>query len=368
MRGSLRAEQIYDALLDDDSLKQLPAAFVEAYGARSCTLHWRHNDGGAEILSHSDYFPQEQMLNYAENFTSADLWTLRASERANINRVWNGDDLVPQSTYGKSRFYNDWIRAMGDDTYFCLGTVMQTKWGQGIIGIHRGKTQSTFEPSEIRALTNDVVHLRRMLAIRGRLAAADRKAELSNEILNAFGGAVIAVSPAGRVLYTNAAAEGILNRGDGVQARNGVLVARAVSADRHLKEAIARASEPKSPKATAIAVPRAGGGKYDLCFTPARSAGAGRQILITASDPDSRDCTLQERLRQLYRLTPTEADLAVRITEGAAVGEVARERGVTLGTVQSQMKAVLAKLDCHRQAEVVRIVASLPKISSAMQS
>lgn len=115
-RSGVRAEQIYDAMFDDSGMEALPSIFKQAYGARSCTFHWRHDDGGAEVLSHSGYFSDAQMLDYIENFTETDIWTLRASQPAQINKVWKCEELVPDQDYRSSIFYNDWIRAMGDDT------------------------------------------------------------------------------------------------------------------------------------------------------------------------------------------------------------------------------------------------------------
>ena len=357
----VRAEQIYDALLDDECLRELPAILAEAYGARSCTLHWRHEDGGAEILSHSGYFSDEHMLSYVENFTEADLWTLRASERSQLNRVWNCDELVPHSLYEKSVFYNDWIRAIGDDTYFCMGTVMQTQWGQGIIGLHRGKAQPTFEKVRLRALEADVLHLRRMLAMRGKLAAKTRQAEAVGAAMNTLGDAVIVVTAAGRALHLNQAAERILKRADGMRLRGGVLIACSCQADAQLRTALALAADPHRPKAAALALPRRGGGQYELSLA-GTTFGQARHVVITARDPDAKDGSLESRLRDLYRLSPVEAKLAVRLAEGATVAQAAQERQVAVATVQAQLKSLAAKLNCHRQVEIVKIVAALPRI------
>jgi DNA-binding CsgD family transcriptional regulator/PAS domain-containing protein len=61
-------------------------------------------------------------------------------------------------------------------------------------------------------------------------------------------------------------------------------------------------------------------------------------------------------LRKLFGLTPTEAQLTMALCEGASVNDYARERGVAVGTVRIQMKRLLAKTRCHRQADLVRRV------------
>ena len=61
-------------------------------------------------------------------------------------------------------------------------------------------------------------------------------------------------------------------------------------------------------------------------------------------------------LRKLFSLTATEARLAVALCDGRSVTDYALERGVAVGTVRIQMKRVLAKTQCHRQADLVRRV------------
>ncbi|HYN39596.1 MAG TPA: hypothetical protein VES39_10120, partial [Rhodospirillales bacterium] len=66
--------------------------------------------------------------------------------------------------------------------------------------------------------------------------------------------------------------------------------------------------------------------------------------------------TAERRLRRQYGLTPAETALALAVASGAALRDYADERGVTVGTVRFQMKQVLAKTECRRQADLVRLV------------
>ena len=191
MQPKFRSEQIYDAALDDDCFANLPSLLNQAYGARSCTLHWRHDRYDAEVMAHSGYFSDAQLQDYTENFTGSDLWSLAGLHPDRANQVWNCDELVPVATYEKTAFYNDWIRAMGDDTYHCIGIAMQTQWGFGFIGLHRGRTQGSFSEDHVRALKDDVSHLGRMLMMRGRLTSADRMAVQRKAMVDVVGHAMM---------------------------------------------------------------------------------------------------------------------------------------------------------------------------------
>ncbi len=70
-----------------------------------------------------------------------------------------------------------------------------------------------------------------------------------------------------------------------------------------------------------------------------------------------------ELIRSLFDLTPSEARVARRIAIGETVDEIAAGSGVTRNTVRSQLRNVLEKTGCRRQAEIVALlggVASLP--------
>jgi DNA-binding NarL/FixJ family response regulator len=69
---------------------------------------------------------------------------------------------------------------------------------------------------------------------------------------------------------------------------------------------------------------------------------------------DSR--SYAERSRIAWQLTETEALVAADVARGRAPRVIAQDRGVSVHTVRTQLKRVLAKSGCHRQVELaVRI-------------
>jgi DNA-binding CsgD family transcriptional regulator len=66
-----------------------------------------------------------------------------------------------------------------------------------------------------------------------------------------------------------------------------------------------------------------------------------------------------ELIQSLFDLTPAEARVARRLTKGDNVEEIAADSGVSLTTVRTQVRGVLEKTGCHRQAEVVSLLGGL---------
>ena len=362
MTHQIRSEDIYDAILDDDVFANLPGRMAEAYGARSCVLHWRHHGRSAQIMAHNGYYPDAEMLNYAQNFTGADLWTIEGARPEHVNQVLNCDDLVSAHDYENSAFYNEWIRGMGDDTFHCLGIAVKTDWGYGFVGLHRGRTQGGFGGDHARAMERDIVHLRRMLTMRASISAGQQRAHEAEAVLDAVGDALIVLTREGRVVHANAAAEAVLRRRDGLSLVRGALVARTQTADAALKRAIAAATASSNCSASAVPVRRSCGGQYSLTVSGLRAGFTPGLVLIAFRDPDLVDPTVGRRLAALYGLSKAEAEIATRLAEGAPPSEIAEHRGVSLETVRKQLKSVFDKLGCSRQSEAVAIVKNLPLV------
>lgn len=359
MQGRVRTEDIYDAVLDDEGFSRLPALLIESIGARSGVLHWRTADNDLGEISDTGYFSAEQMREYDRHFAADDLWSEAMQLPSVANRAWNCAHLIPQKIYEKSRIYNEWIRPMGDDTFYAVGAAVRADWGVGEIGFHRGKGQGPFGEEAIRTLSENLGHLHRMLNIRAQLAKGSK---IASSALNMLGQGIISLTEGGRILHLNASAEAMIGRGDGLCIVNGLLSARSIADQTALKAAIAKAAQPSGTEGSGLLVHRSGGQSYVLSIVSVNTGFTGRQILVLVTDPAARDESLPCRLRALFNLTASEAHLAMRLSEGANPGEVAQERGTSLGTIRSQLKSVSAKLGCSRQAEIVALVKNLPRL------
>jgi DNA-binding CsgD family transcriptional regulator len=95
-------------------------------------------------------------------------------------------------------------------------------------------------------------------------------------------------------------------------------------------------------------------------WTPPAAPRAAAAVFVT--DPERSGTVAGRQLVELFGLTPAEAQLAVALLAGKRLAHIAAERGVQLPTVRNQLRAVLAKTGTGRQAELVRLLATLPAI------
>lgn len=91
---------------------------------------------------------------------------------------------------------------------------------------------------------------------------------------------------------------------------------------------------------------------------PCLTEGGPHTVLILidlATQPEPNRAALE----RIYRLTRTEAKLAVLLGSGATIAEVAETHGVSVATVRTQLRSIFDKTHTRRQAELVILIARL---------
>jgi DNA-binding CsgD family transcriptional regulator len=72
-----------------------------------------------------------------------------------------------------------------------------------------------------------------------------------------------------------------------------------------------------------------------------------------------------ELVQTLFDLTPAEARVARSLASGRTVEDIAADGGVSLNTVRTQIRGVLVKTGCGRQAEVVALLTGIARPPAA---
>jgi DNA-binding CsgD family transcriptional regulator len=184
----------------------------------------------------------------------------------------------------------------------------------------------------------------------------------------AFG--VILVDAGLRARVSNAAAEEILNAGDGLSLRQGRLAAARPTETRALEALLAGAVRTGQGGGLhpggAMALPRPSG-RMPLAVTVAplprrpgvllRDAGDARPVAVLfVADPERRPTEPARRIRQLYRLTQREAQLVGILIAGRGLESAADEMGIAREAARGYLKRIFEKTGTSRQGELVALV------------
>ncbi|MGH8681932.1 MAG: helix-turn-helix transcriptional regulator, partial [Burkholderiales bacterium] len=84
--------------------------------------------------------------------------------------------------------------------------------------------------------------------------------------------------------------------------------------------------------------------------------------LLIVVDPRAGASVGLDKHQALFGLTQAEARVAAALAQGKSLEEFARSAHVSTHTARAQLKAALEKTGAHRQAELVRVVLSLPRV------
>jgi DNA-binding CsgD family transcriptional regulator len=245
-----------------------------------------------------------------------------------------------------------WFTAVG----FFAGSAL---WG---LSIQRTVGEGAFEESEKLALAG----LSRKLTETATLSTAVGRVVLSS-VTNAFSlirKAAISIDRLGAVIDTNASAEAIFD--DDIYVADRRLVIRDKLARRVFDGFLGqlRTTPDVDPLAVQpIVIRRARKRPVIIHVLPVDGAArspflGGRAILILADTEDAGNTQLP-LLCRAFRLTPSEARIALLLTEGKSLEEAARQLGVSRETVRSHLKSVFRKTGTHRQGELVALVGRL---------
>ena len=81
--------------------------------------------------------------------------------------------------------------------------------------------------------------------------------------------------------------------------------------------------------------------------------------MLTLTPITSSHAPPSEIIQSLFDLTPSEARVARGLASGMTTEDIASQSSVSRNTVRSQVRGVLEKTGCKRQAEVVALLTGL---------
>ena len=271
-------------------------------------------------------------------------------------------DLFSDEEWARDPLNTEWAEKWGLGPA-CAATAMRSPSGEiMVLHVQRGKNIEAFTQREILVLDSFRPHIARaaLLASRWRL----RQLCAISEALSILGLPAAIVDRQSRCLAANSLFEENAGYVDW-RAKDRIALLDQ-KADRLLRQGLAgldglvngavysfpaRANATDTPAVVHL-IPTAGqsrdlfeGGLGILIITP----------VISRNGPDS------VLIQGLFDLTPNEARVAARLSEGLAVSDIASRYGVGRETIRSQIKAVLSKLGVRSQLEATSLLRSLPQ-------
>lgn len=345
-------DSIYATALQPETCGDLVSAVGRTLGASSGTSLW-YGSGGTELLhAHSWNVDPEALSTYEQQYLPI-CPRLKATRDLEVGTVYD-DRAMRNADDPRLRDYYAFMDSHG------LGLArmaLAEKRPHLIIGMNFYNRTTDGLPEEgEQLLTLLSPHFRRACSLAQTLGDVFERAALGDAWLEART-ASLTLDRTGLVVRVNAQAEAVLRQEDGLYLIRRRLVTGMAADQDTLRAEIASdltLTSPARPAAagTFVLISRPSGAPpFAVSVVPLpRSIGRERAIVTIA--PSVPQVTPQA-LQHAFGLTRSEACITAALSEGKSPEDIATERGVSLQTIRSQMKAIYRRLDVGSQAELV---------------
>lgn len=245
-----------------------------------------------------------------------------------------------------------------------------TLTGIDTLSLWRNARQGPLSSNSLQLLQALTPHVETTLRLNARLQVADSSGALSETALDALDIMAVLVDGQSRVQHMNLQAARRLPTLSSIRIRSGRLVAASIEDDSRLLSLIHQATAIQGRTAGvqafgAMKIRQSGTlGDIQISVMPGsertRIAERDRCATIFIGEPRSAPRLRGEVLREVYKLTATEARLADCLLEGKDLREVAEHLSITWSTARFHLKRVFAKTGTCRQTELMRLMLLLP--------
>lgn len=363
-------DQAYGAVLAPQAWPQVLEAFARLVGGHGSALIWQNqaDRSGQGIIVGVD---PEILPAYFGAFARrhpSQRWINSPAERLRhfVPRIVADDDAMPKSELMRTPFYNEFMRPFDLHTIVRIG-LASAGHDAAFLMVTRPRSRERFEDPELKVMRHLHSHLTRAFELSQRSPAAQSKHDVAETVLERSDAALLVVDAEGKVLHANPAATALLAGDCGLRLVGGRLSAPLQGEAARLHQLIALAGSPDAGRrqggAMGLTTPSR---KLPLSVTitplgpePLPIIRARRAVLVSIIDLESAGALSQQRLRQLFGLSRTEAMVASALYEGDTPKEAAERLGVSAYTVRSHLAHIFEKTGVRRQAELVRLISGL---------
>jgi DNA-binding CsgD family transcriptional regulator/PAS domain-containing protein len=264
-----------------------------------------------------------------------------------------------------SSYFHEWIAPQGISDLMAVA-ITRERDNYCSVGFARHVSDGPIGGAEIDLVRLLAPHIRRAAAISRMLDISAVTTATFAATLDAAPTPILLVDEALEIVHANRSGHDLLSEDDGLREVRGRLVLPTPAQSQALEALLPGAGRQESGLGNpgGIALQRRAGPAVlhvlPLRYSPFRASLAPRAAaaVFVAVGP-ARQLSAGDALAALYGLTPAETRVLAAIATGATPAEAARQLGVGLGTTRTHLLRLFAKTSTHRQAELMRLAASL---------
>ena len=278
-------------------------------------------------------------------------------QRAPAGTLVACQDHITDQDVARSEFYQDFQVPTAGHRYLMGTRLLRLGESETLLGLLRNKGRTPYTDVDRSTAASLIPHLHRAINLWQDAKVLHQDAALGTELMEQLGLAVFALDKEAKVVLSNRAGEILLGTGTALKLRHGRLAASLAPDNDALLAAILRVTRSRCGES--LALRNATGASHDLFLSiagiPDRllSTLGSASVLITVRIRESIPPVTAMQLQQAFGLTRAEAAVAEALIQGESPDDYANTKVVSLNTVRSQVRAILAKTNSRSQAQAV---------------
>lgn len=284
-------------------------------------------------------------------------WRVAASLQVGTMAVVSERDYARARSSLSTDIYDDFA-AQYDIELGCQTALVQEQDLIVGLAVLRGRQDGPTTPEVRRAMGAIAPHVRQ--SVKTAMLLERQGAQIVAGALEAMSITAFVCDQLGDVRAMTASAEDLVSVGSAMQLRQSRLAGSSPGEDAAIETAILQVSSAGVPTTIVLGMPSAPTAvsflplpkrSWNFMFAP------GVLAVVRSGRLDHGIAT--DLLRSLFGLTRSEAEIARAFLAGCSRERIARDRGVSLGTIQSQMKSIFQKVGVKREADLAIRLATL---------
>ncbi len=306
---------------------------------------------GAGAISLTAGLDDGMLKKFNDYYHSVNPWVDHAMIRP-LGKLMQADEMLPRDDLKRTEFFHDFLRPQEVETG--LGVTLHRQDGLHVFFSILCANAAGDQLNEgRRSIALLVPHLDRAFRIRGGAAAMDGGLQPPSE-------GTLQIDARLRVIAADARALSLLAETEALSIGP---LGRLVCKDPDLLSCLHHVLNADAPPAVQHRHIRRKGGALPLhaCLYRPGHAGCtflpGADCFMRLKDPA---LALPEGVRRfcaMHQLTGAEAAIVAGLAAGLTLDQIAAKRRTSPSTVRTQLKTILWKTDCNRQAEIICQVA-----------
>jgi DNA-binding CsgD family transcriptional regulator len=307
-----------------------------------------------------------------------------AYEKLRPNQVAIGNRLVDVAAINRSAFYADICAPQRiANQLFVAHPQLQQQGGIGGIALFLSPEQCEYEDAAAARLGRLTAHLSRAIDFTLLASQQAGSARLFEELIATMPSAALLLDRQGAIIQTNAAADALLRKADGITTHRAdqlwlaaQLPAESARLAHNIRQALAVARGEDRGLDGAVQITRPSGlPSLQLLVTPLPpasfslwdAASGNARVMVQVVDLQASPDAQAERLRIMVGLTAAETRVAALVGGGLSIASVAHALDVSANTVKTHLARCYDKAGVRSQAALARLLSLIQAAPSAGQ-